>query len=238
MSEGEAEPLEEQASRFAGDIDSTLASVLELQGPLVRLLVLEDEGFSVIARDHEGIPLCVKGHVQFRLHLDYVCSWNGSARYLGIRSSTFQLSREGHGEPILRLDFKRDAKNVPTSHYNVHSHHPGLQDAMSSAASGSRARKHPRAQTLHLPTGGRRFRPSLEDFLDFIIRDFRIDASPQWQRPLSAGRDAFKETQLAAAVRDNPQHAAAVLQEMGFNVSWDSDISAMPTAKQQCIQQL
>jgi hypothetical protein len=72
---------------------------------------------------------------------------------------------------------------------------------------------------LHLPVGGRRFRPSLEDVIEFLIVE-RI-ASPRdgWEAALNASRDAFLERQLRAAVRRKPESAVAQLEEMGYRVS-------------------
>ncbi|MEX5248122.1 UNVERIFIED_CONTAM: hypothetical protein RF649_02180 [Kocuria sp. CPCC 205295] len=201
------------------------------------MTIVDDAACLLAAADPEGLPLRVDGATRYRLHLSYSCSLDGVGTYLSVESSEFQLSSEGHGEPLLRLDYDRNARKVPSSHFNVHSHHPALQEAMGLAGKGSRAKKKPKPETLHLPTGGRRFRPSLEDFLEAIILDFKLDAESGWEDRLAEGRRSFKWGQLAAAVRDDPQCAIDVLNDMGFVVSWEGQARA-PGIKLDRIQQL
>lgn len=76
---------------------------------------------------------------------------------------------------------------------------------------------------LNFPLGGARFRPCLEDLLEFVIREFGIDTVPGWEDVISVGRISWRHIQLAAAVRDDPDTARIALSELGENAPTDED---------------
>ncbi|MGN6524344.1 MAG: hypothetical protein ACTHMZ_14260 [Actinomycetes bacterium] len=73
-------------------------------------------------------------------------------------------------------------------------------------------------EALHIPLGGARFRPCLEDFLEFLIHQVGFDAKQPWAEVLAAGRERWRRTQLAASVRDCPEEAARVLVGLGYGI--------------------
>ena len=73
--------------------------------------------------------------------------------------------------------------------------------------------------SLHLPIGGERFRPCLEDFLQFLVVDCGVDHHEGWFEPLTRGRERWRRKQLAAVVRDVPGEAALALRELGWTVT-------------------
>ncbi|MDT3441191.1 MULTISPECIES: hypothetical protein [unclassified Pseudofrankia] len=72
---------------------------------------------------------------------------------------------------------------------------------------------------LHLPTGGRRFRPTVEDLVEFLIVERITEARDGWRDVLARSRDAFLSRQLRAAVRRLPEAAADQLTQMGYAVA-------------------
>jgi hypothetical protein len=75
---------------------------------------------------------------------------------------------------------------------------------------------------MHLPVGpreGRRFRPSLEDVIEFLVVEDLVEARPKWQDALNATRSPFQELQLKAAVRRNQELAKAALEEDGWTIT-------------------
>lgn len=85
--------------------------------------------------------------------------------------------------PLFTLDYLKSpsSTSIPSSHYNIYAERGDIVWAM--AASGTRhrgkarkkkldeARQIPMLRDLYFPTGGRRFRPSVEDFLEFLINE-------------------------------------------------------------------
>jgi hypothetical protein len=59
---------------------------------------------------------------------------------------------------------------------------------------------------------GRRFRPTLEDIIEFLIVEELVEARPKWKAALEANRDAFRDKQLRAAIRQFPEVALDQLQ--------------------------
>ena len=77
--------------------------------------------------------------------------------------------------------------------------------------------------SLHLPVGGERFRPCLEDLLQFVVDECGVDHHQGWRTHLEEGRLLWRRRQLASAVRDIPDEAARVLRDLGWTVSAPSD---------------
>lgn len=80
-------------------------------------------------------------------------------------------------------------------------------------------RKAPRTEALHFPTGGHRFRPSLEDILEALVVDFGLDVAAQGKELLRRQRIKFRKRQLAAAIGDEVETAAEALRELGYTVT-------------------
>lgn len=174
----------------------------------------------------KGIPLTVgdSTDVVYRLKFLALCTWSEDQKFVGIKLSRVTLVVEDVAEPVLRLQYVKDADRDPVSHFHLHSHHPGLMGAMSQGKKGSRAVKHsPRTEVIHMPTGGHRFRPTIEDIMQMLVNDFGINAAEGWREELEEGRAIFKESQLSAAISDNPGRAADALREMGYDVKWHHD---------------
>lgn len=62
-------------------------------------------------------------------------------------------------------------------------------------------------------------RPCLEDFLQFLINEFRIDTLPDAFGVLADGRERWRRRQIAALVRDAPDEAVRLLTEIGYDVT-------------------
>jgi hypothetical protein len=54
---------------------------------------------------------------------------------------------------------------------------------------------------LHFPVGGKRFRPCLEDIIEFLIVERLVLARDGYEKVIEAGREGFRKNQLMAAMR-------------------------------------
>lgn len=116
-------------------------------------------------------------------------------------------------ERLLSYDFERNADNdYPTAHLQV----DGRSQALDTIAERRGIKSELKA--LHLPVGGVRYRPSLEDLIEFLVIEGIADSRPNWRTALEEGRERFHRMQLGAAVRRDPGTAAAQLQTMGYEV--------------------
>lgn len=129
-----------------------------------------------------------------------------------VRSSVMYLSPDQDGaRTLLHYDYERDkADDYPEAHLQVCATSVEWEDAMRSYGPRGRPLK-----KLHLPVGGRRFRPSVEDLIEFLVTEQLASGRPGWKRHVDQGRRRFEERQLKAAVRRNPEIALAILREEG-----------------------
>ncbi len=74
-------------------------------------------------------------------------------------------------------------------------------------------------ESLHLPVGGDRFRPCLEDVIEFLVVECRFDSTAGWRAAVQAGRERWRRTQTRTVVRDSPGEAAAALRALGYTVA-------------------
>lgn len=176
-------------------------------------------------KDHL-IQLRVSSVALLQLELRYHLEMNSAGDYVRIEKSKFQVFGMTEGtSPFFRYDFEAHPGSaaIPTAHLNVYGHRDDLLHAMY-VSNKSRSRPankkdldptSPRGlHMLHFPIGGARFRPCLEDILEFVIREFGIDTAPGWQEAINAGRAEWRRIQLTSAIRDDPETARRVLAEL------------------------
>jgi hypothetical protein len=164
------------------------------------------------ASDPGMIPLCIRGKPRLYLGMLFRMAADDSGRYPMIRSSVMYLSADPDGGCLLlHYDYERDKQDgYPEAHLQVCATSEEWEEAMSRYGPRGRPLK-----KLHLPVGGRRFRPTLEDLVEFLITEKLVSGRSGWQRHVQAGRERFEERQLRAAVRRNPGAALSILRELG-----------------------
>lgn len=69
-------------------------------------------------------------------------------------------------------------------------------------------------ERMHLPLGGRRYRPTLEDMVEFLITEKLARAKKGWRKAIASGRDEFRKKQLRAAIRRDPETAREALAKL------------------------
>lgn len=191
--------LLDRAEEFAADLADLLDRTVADDAP-VRAQV---HGTRIVvgAFDSDGeattVPLQVQGEHRLALRLRFQCEWDFARRFLAIDSSEFALKLPHRSEPLIRFDYLRDHSWAP-AHIQIHAESAAL--GWLHAYTGSR--KPPRVQELHLPVGGKRLRPSLEDVIEFAIQDLAVDAKPDAQRRIEEGRARWRRLQVLAAIRD------------------------------------
>lgn len=121
--------------------------------------------------------------------------------------------------PIIRWDYDREARSKPSSHVQMTAHRGALSHLLSRL---DHETPHS-VESLHMPMGGDRFRPCLEDIVEFLIRDCGFKGGADWRDTLRSGRAKWRRIQTRAVVRDAPMEAAAQLAKMGYKVSPPKD---------------
>jgi hypothetical protein len=70
----------------------------------------------------------------------------------------------------------------------------------------------------HFPVGGRRFRPTLEDIIEFLVLERLVEAHHGWEDAAGEHRSEWDRRQLRAAVRRDPETAMEQLRSMNLDI--------------------
>lgn len=155
------------------------------------------------------------------LQAEYKVRMDDEATHLAVLSSSVGLwvrsdDSKGPGSPAVRLEYGRDATSKPSAH--VHFHAESSELAWLYGTAGEPLH---RFHDLHFPMGGRRFRPTLEDFLLFLDRErlFTNWKTPNWRSIVMESHAEWEARQARSTARRHPQEVAAQLRAMGYQVS-------------------
>jgi hypothetical protein len=160
---------------------------------LTKQQLVVDEAFHIQRGQGQQLFLSVF----FKLQLDH------ERKYLTVGSSSFGVyeSSDMTNSALFRYEYERDkADGFPEAHLHVRGNW-NIGGAPS--------------EKLHLPLGDRRFRPSLEDLIQFLIVEGGAKPrSDDWLSALEANRQVFYEQQVRALVRRNPEIAKSALADL------------------------
>nr|MDT0658485.1 hypothetical protein [Micromonospora sp. DSM 115978] len=147
--------------------------------------------------------------VSCRLGLD-----EDEGKFLTVQASVCSLHFGDRPSMLLHYDYERGKKTFTEAHLQVHARHEGLESYL-----GELRRKQAFGlHKIHLPVGGRRFRPALEDLLECLVDEKLVDPKPDWQEILNQSRDRYRRRQAAAVVRRDPDCAVEELERLGYQV--------------------
>ena len=138
--------------------------------------------------------------------------------YLTMTQSTMSLYTSAAMEDerlIVGIDYARNPGNqFPGAHLHV----AGQRDDLDAVYLGDE-RKTRKLRDLHFPVGGKRFRPTLEDLVEFMVTEEMVDPRPGWEQVVKDHRTRWEAIQVKAAVRRNQKDAAIALREAGWAVN-------------------
>jgi hypothetical protein len=210
--------LQAQAGQFAQQLTNLLNRTIT-DGVRVKSVLGDDGrvgwvGYEITRRQpfpgrpmpiglRHGKPRCWL-HVQHTLHQD-------DEGFLTAKQSTVALhiGPDPDSNCLFHYDYNRDPKTAyPEAHVQV----PGTSPALGEL--GHLFGRQWELGQLHFPVGSRRFRPRLEDVVEFLIVEGFAEGREGWQRALNAHRAEFHRIQLAAAVRRDPETAQHALEKL------------------------
>jgi hypothetical protein len=217
---------------FAADLAEIVNATVSAD---VEFVVTPQEGFDVVwvwpagssPRRPALIPIVTTGapirlwlKVEFKMRPDEV------HKHLAVETSVFSLViDEATVRPAVRMEYDRGRGSEPddetlgrhrrsAAHVQIHGSSEEL--AYVQALTGRPLR---RLDQFHIPVGGRRFRPALEDFIEFLRAEELVILHDGWHDVIQRHRERWLTKQLRAAVRNEPESAIAELMEMGYDVS-------------------
>lgn len=220
--------LKELCEQFAQDVAETVSAFV---GRDVRFSSLSRDQRFVISDDGAGVAIPVGSGAHLSLEISYHCELDSHERFLRVHKSKVGVhpGRRIKGDPLFRYecDTALNAES-PVSHLHIHAHRDQFTRVMTLAAvAGHKRRRTPpdaeleaaRMSKVHFPTGGLRFRPTLEDVLQMIEREFGVKTGPGWRDVLHRQRLRWRRQQTAAAARDCPSAAVQALKDLGYTVA-------------------
>lgn len=224
--------LDEQAALFAQRLENLMTSVV---GPTENSYTTVTSGLQrksteailIQQNNQKGIALSVEGKPLLRLSYKFRCTCDNPATELQVEESNIALRTESSAEPLLHYDYVRNIRgNIPAAHINVHASNDAATKAMLACGFKAQGRNRrqdfikrgifPTFSSLHLPVGGDRMRPGLEDVLQLAVYEFGIDVEDGWQDAIEASREEYRKIQLRAFVREFPDIAFEELRQAGY----------------------
>ncbi len=216
-------PLAIQARTFAEDLNALLNGTVT-DGPRLSCLIADDNNTATISFGgnrrramSQLIPMGVSGPTRVWLSLFYSVALDRDRDFLEITQSAMTLfseDRRADDALIVSIDFARDPGNkYPGAHLHVGGNRSDLDRIY-----GGDERKVRKLRDLHFPVGGKRFRPTLEDLVEFMVLEEMAVPRNGWESMVQKHRELWMERQARAAVRNHQDAAAEVLRSKGWTV--------------------
>lgn len=214
-----SDKLREQTNRFAKEIqgllNGTVASYVQIKavalptGSEDRLFALGHliDKSTMTAQRFPLKPCRDKAElwmdVSFQLRLD------AEREHLMVHKSFFGIfgsHEDKHG--LFHYDYERDkADGYPDAHLQLYA-----ESELFGRVNNPRTDAGRSLAQLHFPVGGKRFRPCLEDIIEFLIVERLVEARDGYEKVIEAGREGFRKNQLMAAMRRDPATVEAFVE--------------------------
>jgi hypothetical protein len=165
----------------------------------------------------EAIPITISSappklflHIIQTLELD-----QDEQQFLLVRSSSYAVCLDSTPDTtILHYDYDRDPGNdYPMAHVQV----DGASSSLAELC--ERTGVHLELGQLHLPVGGKRYRPSVEDLIEMLVVEGFAQARSGWREALDQHRSYYHDLQLRSVVRRDPDTATQALEWLGYTVT-------------------
>ena len=158
-----------------------------------------------------GIPLTLsRKKPRAFLHVMHTLVLDEAGRYLTAEQSSYGLyADKALKRCVFHYDYiRRPDNSYPPAHFQVEGSSATLDELPAPFGVTHQL------GDLHFPVGGKRFRPSLEDIVEFLIVESIADARDGWEVAIEEHRSKYQRIQLQAAVRRDPEAAREALAEM------------------------
>lgn len=173
----------------------------------------------VLSADERYVPLHAGGERVARAEVLYRFLAGDSRETTLLATSHFRLFLDAEREPLVRIEYQRDATNTARSHWHVHAERGALSTLLTRTGSaGNRVGDPSRMSALHFPHGPAWSEPSLEDFVEFLVRECGVDARPGWADAVADYRTTARRIAVSLLTRASQNAAARTLRSAGWTV--------------------
>ncbi|MET0989741.1 MAG: hypothetical protein ABWY54_03755 [Glaciihabitans sp.] len=215
--------LATRSASFAFEVQDTLQRVLPGTVNVVSVTTPNSNRYWVRPDDaprKNRIPLFVDGDHLADLTVEMFLSMDRHGHHLKTVLSKMAVHSTLDRQPLLRLEFDAAMHTAPIVHWHVHAERGAFSHllARSHAVRPGQVTSPHQLSSLHLPVGGERFRPCLEDLLQFLIEECGIDSNGDWAAAIAEGRERWRRRQVRTVARDAPAEVADVLRGLGWTV--------------------
>lgn len=205
-----------QARTFAAEVSELLNGTVT-NGAKVSAVLTSDGSRCIVAKGvtknrltPQAIPLTLGKRPRVSLRVAHVLRLDDDGLYLTAAKSDYTVLLDEAGtEMVFHYDYDRSPSNgYPPAHFQV----AGESASFRSLCEQTGQQKE--LKDLHFPVGGKRFRPSLEDIVEFLVVEGFVDTRDDWRAVLEDSRTRWYRTQLRAAVRRDEEAVRQFLREL------------------------
>ncbi|WFB87970.1 MULTISPECIES: hypothetical protein [Streptomyces] len=194
------------ATEFAVEIDTMLSQTVA-RHVQVRALAMQhrQERTFLVASNVQKNPMKSQrfeldtppGRPNLWMEVSFQLRFDEEREYLAVQQSFVGVFKDKESkEGLFHYDYeRRKGDGYPDAHLQVYGSSTTWEEVLP-------GRPLPK---LHFPMGGTRFRPCVEDIVEFLIVEGIVNPRPGWKELLNTSRDKFQANQLKAAMRRNPQ---------------------------------
>lgn len=194
--------LEPQARQFAAEVGTllnrTICDGIRIGAVLTPRGVIVGRGVGRQKFSAEAVPVTItRADPKCWLLVAHTFLLDDEEVYLTAAKSLYTLYLdEDQKQMVFHYDYDRTpANDYPLAHFQINGSSPNL-DVLAERRGFQRE-----MQRYHFPVGGKRFRPTLEDVIEFLITEGLADARVGWEDAIAEGRENWHAAQLLAAVR-------------------------------------
>jgi hypothetical protein len=214
--------LENQAREFAHTLTDLLNRTI-CDGIRLKSVIQDDGelgwvGYRISRRipfPGEAIPVSIGRRPNCYLHVMQTLELDEEGSFLRIQTSSYGLYLDAALDHVLfHYDYDRDPpNNYPMAHIQVE----GASESLERLAENLGIELS--LGRLHFPVGGKRYRPSVEDIVEFLIVEGLADGRAGWTDAVEEHRARWYRIQLRSAVRRDSEIAREELQRVGYRVT-------------------
>jgi hypothetical protein len=213
--------LNQQAHEFAQRVKDLLNRTVTHGIPITSVLADNGQcyvGYRVSKRDHlrvEPIPLTTSAApARAYLIANHALRLDPEGEFLTDGRAVFGIYTDTmKKELIARWDYNRDLTEWPSAHLHVGGENEHLRGLHADFGVKPDLERH------HFPVGGKRFRPCLEDVIEYAVLEGIAKPRDNWRDVIEEHRAEFHRKQLSAAVRRDQETAAEMLRHLDWSVS-------------------